>query len=427
MARDPRDCLNRCKAELEKARGDSISEADADAINEFVAAKDPEDWSVSDSDGDDKATSTLYSYQRNLQTAAKRNDVALVDMDTAGINEFLQRQKTEKGLSEYTLISYSSALRKFYQYHQTAVEPGEVKMPKARDTTVDEADMFTKDEIESMRDACRNARDRFIFEFLLYTGQRVRVIQTLRVKDVFLDESRYRLNPEAEGLKGASGRRPLLGAKNAVRDWLELHPASNDPDAYVLTRQPQYNAEVRPYDTLSGDAVRRAIGNIGDRAGITKPVNPHNFRHNFVTIAKRDYDMDNDTIKYLIGHAPDSSVMETTYSHLSDEDFNRRAEIAAGVRDPEDESPLSPDTCPTCSEPLPEEAKACPRCGNVFTPDAQAVKDDIEADMWDSQGRADTPEEITGLDTMRDMVNEHPKALATLLAEAQGEAEAESD
>ena len=47
--------------------------------------------------------------------------------------------------------------------------------------------------------------------------------------------------------------------------------------------------------------------------------------------------------------------------------------------------------------------------------------------MWDSQGKAETSEEIAGLDTMRDMINEHPEALATPLAEAQGEAEAEGD
>ena len=47
--------------------------------------------------------------------------------------------------------------------------------------------------------------------------------------------------------------------------------------------------------------------------------------------------------------------------------------------------------------------------------------------MWDSQGKADTPEEIAGLNTMRDMIQEHPEALATLLAEAQGEGEAEAE
>jgi hypothetical protein len=119
--------------------------------------------------------------------------------------------------------------------------------------------------------------------------------------------------------------------------------------------------------------------------------------------------------------------METTYKHLTDDDYIQDAEIAAGFRQPESESPLSPPICPTCNESLASNAKACPKCGNVFTPDAKAVKDDIETDMWDSQGKAETSEEIAGLDTMRDMINEHPEALATLLAEAQGEAEAEGD
>jgi hypothetical protein len=127
--------------------------------------------------------------------------------------------------------------------------------------------------------------------------------------------------------------------------------------------------------------------------------------------------MKEDTIRHLIGHREGSNVMETTYKHLTDDDYVKDAEISAGFRQPENESPLSPPICPTCSENLAPNAKACPKCGNVFTPDAKAVKDDIETDMWESKGEADTPEEITGVDTLRDYVEKHPQALPTLLAE----------
>jgi integrase len=423
MARDGRERLEKCKIELDKNRGDSVAERDAVAITEMIDAKDPEVWDVSDPDGDTKAASTLYQNMRNLQTAAKRTDTPLVDLDTDGVNALLRREKEERDLARNTLLTRGANFRNFYNYRIAAgydcgvSDPSNIHMPTADKPGIDPADMFSRDEIEAMRGACRNARDRFIFDFLLYTGQRVGALRTLRIKDVFLDESRYRLNPEAEGLKGAAGRRPLLGAKNAVRDWLDKHPASDDPDAYVLTRQPMFNAEVRPYDTLSGDAVRRAIRNIGERAGITKPTHPHAFRHNFVTLAKRDYEMDNDTIKFLIGHAPDSQVMESTYSHLSDEDFNQRAEIAAGIRDPTEDSPLTPETCPTCGEPLDTSAKACGRCGTLFAPNAAAAKDQIESARSQAAADGDGVGAISN-EKLSQLISENPNLITDALADA---------
>jgi len=52
-----------------------------------------------------------------------------------------------------------------------------------------------------------------------------------------------------------------------------------------------------------------------------------------VTVAKRDYRLDNDTIKHLVYQQPDSKVIETTYSHLSDDDFVYMEEEAVAEKD----------------------------------------------------------------------------------------------
>jgi len=87
---------------------------------------------------------------------------------------------------------------------------------------------------------------------------------------------------------------------------------------------------------LSQSNIRRRLKNIAEEADIDKPPNPHNFRHYFVTVCKRDYDMDEATIKHLIGHGPESTIMESTYQHLSDDDHIEAAEVAAGLRDEEE-------------------------------------------------------------------------------------------
>jgi len=78
--------------------------------------------------------------------------------------------------------------------------------------------MYTEDEVQALREAVDNARDRCMLELFLNTGQRIRAIQTLRVKDVDPEDGTtgsYYLNTDAEGLKGAAqngSKRPLLGA-----------------------------------------------------------------------------------------------------------------------------------------------------------------------------------------------------------------------
>ena len=153
--------------------------------------------------------------------------------------------------------------------------------------------------------------------------------------------------------------------------------------------------------------MRAALRKIADRAGVDKPPNPHNFRHYFVTTCKRDYGMDDATIKHLIGHGQGSRIMETTYQHLNDEDHIEAAEVAAGIREEEDESPLTPQVCPTCAEQLDPGAKACPGCGTVFAPNAKTVEDEIQDDMKQSYKQTDpedtdTQEKLDTLDNLLD-------------------------
>ncbi len=99
--------------------------------------------------------------------------------------------------------------------------------------------------------------------------------------------------------------------------------------------------------------------------------------------------------------------METTYQHLSDEEFNLAVEESHGYEVEEDDSALTPATCITCDEPLPGSAKACPSCGTVYTPDAQDAKAQITEGVKESYKQADpqdaeTMEEIEAVESALD-------------------------
>jgi site-specific recombinase XerD len=379
---------------------EDVAEADKDAIAELMDALDPDQLTTTfvneDSETETKSTNTLRTYVYGLKRVGEVSDTRLVDMDATDVNELMGALREGRvdhpnaqsdGYSKSYLKPWQAALRAFYRYHEDmGVTSNEIVIFTQDKTTVDDRDMYTQEEIEALRSAVDNARDKCMLELFLNTGQRIRAIQTLRIKDVHPNEGStgvYYLNTDAEGLKGAEqngSKRPLLGAKRAVYDWLQYHPKSDDPEAYLITPRREH-AWATPGEQLSQSTIRKTLKKLADKAEVTKPPNPHNFRHYFVTTCKRHYGMDDSTIKHLIGHGEGSQVMETTYSHLTDEDMNKDAEVSFGAREEEEESPFTPPVCPTCSNTLEPNAKACGGCGTVFAPNAKAAQDEIEGQI----------------------------------------------
>ncbi len=412
---------------------DDIPQADKDDIAEFLDAIDPENLTTNfvneDGETETKSTNTLRTYVYGLKRVAEVTDTPLGEFTADDVNELMgalregrvdHENVKDDGYSNSYLKPWQAALRGFYRYHDYEVDPNEIVIFTQDKSSVDDRDMYTREEVQALREAVDNARDKCMLELFLNTGQRIRAIQTLRVKDVKPNEGAtgvYYLNTDMEGLKGADqngAKRPLLGAKRAVKDWLDFHPKSENPEAFLITPRNDHSW-AKSGEQLSQSTIRRTLKKLADEAEIDKPPNPHNFRHYFVTMCKRHYDMDDATVKHLIGHGEGSTVMETTYQHLTDEDHIKDAEVEFGVRDEEEESPFTPPVCPTCDDNLAPDAKACEGCGTVFAPNAQAAKDQVESDMKQSFAQtepgSDTQEKVDQLDELLD----DPEVKAALL------------
>jgi len=378
-------------------RGD-VSEDDADAIRDLLDALDADvPGTVFRANGNGRETKepkTLANYTGRFRLAATETDGQLLDQTTESINQLMADMASgdadvapDDGYSKGSVGQYQSALKAFYRYHDGHdVDPEEIPVFAPDKSPVDERDMFTVDEIQDMRDAIDSPRERCLFELLAFTGQRIRAIQTLRIKDIDLDDGVLYLNENDGGLKGASGKRPLLGSEAYVRRWIEYHP-TGEPDDYLIT--PKATGGGEPGGMITQDTIRYHLRKIADKADVDKDVHPHIFRHYFTTIAKRDYDLDDAYIKHLRGDSPGSNVMETTYRHLSDDDAIEHADAKFNGREPETDNPLTPETCPTCGEIMDPGAKACSVCGTVFTPDAKSVEDKIDDDVKRAYGMTD--------------------------------------
>jgi len=401
---DPRDALAAAKRRVDRfVEEGEMTAADGDRIHEIVEAYNDQNTLRSPPDGEStRSPTTLTTWISYMTKVARENPLDELHADPDGdrdtninavIDRFLSGDSPlvddDDGIKKKTTQKVQFAMRRFYRYHDDlTVDADDINYYtdiNDGENGIDPRDMLTREEIQEARKAADHPRDEAMFTLLLYTGMRNSALRSLRWQDIDLERGVYRYNPNSEALKGAGDVgewRTLLDAEQPLRDWRNYHPEPDNPDAFVFTKKPRWTAEedLDPESQISSNTVSYTMRQIKKEAGIDKPMHPHMLRHNFVTIAKEDYELPDSTVKFLIGHEQDSDVMQRVYSHLSDESHNKKAEIAAGNREPDDDESgrLTPETCRTCGNMLEPDAKACSRCGAVFTPDAQEAQEKLD-------------------------------------------------
>lgn len=355
----------------------NIDEEIGAAIKELCDAFDASVDSVSVPEGErHRAVKTLDMYTRRLRLIAERFEGKLTNTTAGALNEEMQQlydgthpAVDDSGVTRNTISNYQGPLRVFYRFHNDGIDPEDIDITTPDRSSIEIGDMLSNDELELIRSNIDTPRERMVFELLLNTGIRNTAARTVLISDLDLQQAVFHLNEDADGLKGATARgtkRPLLGAEPAVRQWLKEHPAPGNPEAYLLTNSPN-SPNLEPTSPVSHTHLGKLLQGIKESAAIDKPLHPHALRHNFVTRAKRDYEMDDATIKYLIGHPADSNVMERTYQHISSETHVQDAKNSTGTDTVPERRGLTPRHCTGCGASLETGTDSCDACGITYS------------------------------------------------------------
>lgn len=397
----------------------------ADAINKDYPGKK---YVKPDGERAEYTPQTVYQY---LWILKRWHDLDGIDYLTAtadDVNRLGTQMDTgrhpngkDDGYARQTTNKFFCATKAFYGYHQDlGVDRADIEMfTKANNPAYDEQDMFTREEIEALRNVMTNPRDRALLEMFIYTGQRIRALLTLRIKDLEVENGYFYLNDTASGLKGADKRgrkRPLFGARKYVRDWLSYHPRTDNPDEYVFIGDPS-NPQTKEGQAIGARSVRRLLKQAGEEAGVDD-VKPHKFRHYFVSVMSNDYGIDDDTIKFLLGHNENSNVMNTTYKHITSEDYIQRAEEVVSGKKEETRNSFVPAVCAVCEESLQPDWKSCPACGEVYAPDAQASQQKFTESLFESAVEVSNPEQQQAVKILKRWISENPGQAAEVLSES---------
>lgn len=257
---------------------------------------------------------TINSYISDIR---KLNDFVPISetLSSEDISEFIESQQN-CGISKRSQARMVSAFRTFYKFLELE---GHIKInPTDRIGTPKLSKyipvVLSLDEVESIISAVDLSdplghRNKAILETLYSCGLRVSELVELKVSDLFFDESFIRVTG-----KGDKQRLVPVGepAKEAILHYLkQTSRLFAKEDTLFLNRRGKKLSRVMVFNIVKNHAAK---------AGITKTISPHTFRHSFAShMVENGADLR--AVQQMLGH--ESILTTEIYTHIDAKKWER--------------------------------------------------------------------------------------------------------
>lgn len=230
------------------------------------------------------------------------------------------------------------------EWINTSMKKTKKKLPK---------ELLSIDDVKLLAEKTFNLRDKAFILFLYETGCRIGEALNIKIKDIDSDEYGARLT-----LMGKTGARKvrIIASAPAVSNWVKHHPIQNDNNVWLFCSINHANQGAQGQYAYYNKLLREAK----KRTKITKPVNPHHFRHSRATdLAKK---LTEAQLCAYMGWVPGSKEA-ATYVHLSGRDTDNAILALHGLHEEETEKDnFTPIECPRCGLKNEPGAKFCSGC-----------------------------------------------------------------
>lgn len=267
-----------------------------EALDFFIAAKKIEGCSIK----------SLSYYYTTLVKMLDKVNVIYFSITTEDIRTYLSDYQENSGVSKDTIDNMRRIISSFFSWLEN--EDYIMKSPARRIRKVRVGkivkEIYTEENIELMRQNCKNARDLAIIDMLYSTGMRVGELVRLNISDIDFE------NKECVVLgKGNKQRKVYFDAKTKIHLQQYLKSRKDtDPALFV--------SQLYPYNRLKISGVEIALRKIGEKLHISK-VHPHKFRRTLATKAI-DKGMPIEQVQHLLGH----TKIDTTLGYAMVDDEN---------------------------------------------------------------------------------------------------------
>jgi len=229
-------------------------------------------------------------------------------------------------------------------------------------------ELLTEDDVVKLINATQNVRNKAFVSMIYETGCRIGEILFIRLKHISVDQYGAQILVD-----GKTGRRRIriISSVPYLTEWINKHPFKENPEAYVWM--------CKKNKVLSYGAVIRTLEILGQKAGIKKKLNPHNFRHSRATYLANH--LTEAQMKEYFGWVQ-ASDMASVYVHLSGRDVDSAILKVYGMSqngNNREESVLKPKKCSRCDETNPATNKFCFKCGLPL--DKETIVKLVEKDL----------------------------------------------
>ena len=256
-------------------------------INSFLSAKEIEGCSQR----------TISYYKENIQRLISKLEKPIKGITTEDIRNYLSNYKETNNCGSVTIDNIRRVFSSFFAWLED--EDYIIKSPVRRIHKVKAASIiketFTDENIEKMRDECKNIRNLAIIELLISTGMRVGELVNLNIEDInFEDRSCI-----VQG-KGNKQREVYFDARTKIHLMQYLNIRKDDNKALFVSKN-------KPHQRLSISGIELIVRRIGAKTDVNR-VHPHKFRRTLATMAI-DKGMPIEQVQKLLGHVKIETTM----------------------------------------------------------------------------------------------------------------------
>lgn len=259
---------------------------------------------------------TLSYYKSTVEKLLWSIDESIRKVTTDDIRGYLANYQCLNNCSKTTIDNVRRNISSFFTWLEE--EDYIIKSPMRRihkiKTVKTIKEVISDEEIEKMRDGCRNLRDLAIIDLLYSTGIRIGELVRLDIDDIDFEERECIVFG-----KGDKERRVYFDAKTKIHLLGYINSRSDTNPALFVTLD-------APYNRLKISGIEIRLRRLGRELGINK-VHPHKFRRTMATRAI-DKGMPVEQVQKLLGHSQIDTTMHYAIVNQANVKVSHRKFIA---------------------------------------------------------------------------------------------------
>lgn len=233
---------------------------------------------------------SLKYYFSTIDTLFKKLSKKVTEISTNDLRFYLSDYQESKNSSKVTIDNIRRIFSSFFSFLED--EDYILKSPVRRIHKIKTPriikEILSDEEIEILRDNCKEIRDLTLIEILSSTGIRVGELVKINRKDIDFHERSCIVTG-----KGNKEREVYFDARTKIHLKQYLKTRTDDNEALFVSLS-------KPYQRLSIGGVENVLRKLGLKTQINK-VHPHKFRRTLATMAI-DKGMPIEQVQKLLGH-----------------------------------------------------------------------------------------------------------------------------